>query len=133
MQIFLRAEDIEAARQRGEEVLQLLAQGEAFDQLAMRHSDGQLALSGGDLGWRKLGELPGLFANAAAELSLADVSPMIRSPSGFHILKLVDRRGGERHMVSQTHARHILIKTNEVTDDITARERLQLYRRSHPD
>ncbi len=118
------AEEIDAAKQRGEEVLQLLEQGEDFVQVAIRHSDGQLALSGGDLGWRKLGELPSLFATEAAELSLGQASELIRSPSGFHIIKLVDRRGGERHMVSQTHARHILIKTNEVLDDEAARKRL---------
>lgn len=119
------AEDIDAARQRGEELLQLLAEGEAFDQVAMRHSDGQQALSGGDLGWRKLGELPALFANALAELEPGQTSDLIRSPSGFHILRLIETRGGERHMVSQTRARHILIKTNELVDDRSARERLR--------
>lgn len=118
------AEDIEAARQRGAEVLQSLAQGEDFEQLAMRHSDGQLALSGGDLGWRKLGELPALFANNVADMERGDTSDLIRSPSGFHILRLMDKRGGERHVVSQTHARHILIKTNELVDDASARNRL---------
>lgn len=118
------AEDIEAARQHGAEVLQLLAQGEAFAQVAMSHSDGQLALSGGDLGWRKLGELPALFANSVVDMEKGGTSDLIRSPSGFHIFRLTDKRGGERHMVSQTHARHILIKTNELVDDITARNRL---------
>lgn len=118
------AEEIEAAKQRGEEVLTLLDQGEAFDQVAIRHSDGQLALSGGDLGWRKLGELPSLFATEIAKLTVGQTSSLIRSPSGFHIVTLAERRGGERHVVSQTHARHILIKTNEVVDDQAARNRL---------
>ena len=118
------AEEIEAAKQRGEKVLTLLDQGEAFDQVAIRHSDGQLALSGGDLGWRKLGELPSLFATEIAKLTVGQTSSLIRSPSGFHIVTLAERRGGERHVVSQTHARHILIKTNEVVDDQTARNRL---------
>ena len=118
------AEEIEAAKQRGEKVLTLLDQGEAFDQVAIRHSDGQLALSGGDLGWRKLGELPSLFATEIAKLTVGQTSSLIRSPSGFHIVTLAERRGGERHVVSQTHARHILIKTTEVVDDQTARNRL---------
>ena len=118
------AEEIEAAKQRGEEVLTLLDQGEAFDQVAIRHSDGQLALSGGDLGWRKLGELPSLFATEIAKLTVGQTSSLIRSPSGFHIVTLAEQRGGERHVVSQTHARHILIKTNEVVDDQAARNRL---------
>lgn len=118
------AEDIEAARQHGAEVLQLLQQGEAFAQVAMSHSDGQLALSGGDLGWRKLGELPALFANNVADMKVGDTSDLIRSPSGFHIFRLTDKHSGERHMVSQTRARHILIKTNELVDDTTARNRL---------
>lgn len=118
------AEDIDAAKQRGKEILQLLEQGEEFGQVAMSHSDGQLALSGGELGWRKIGELPTLFANAVVEMEPGNISPMIRSPSGFHIIKLIDQRSGERHMVSQNHARHILIKTSELIDDTIARDRL---------
>lgn len=118
------AEAIDKAKQRGEEVLALLAQGQDFNQTAMSHSDGQLALSGGDLGWRKAGELPSLFAKAIATMQPGEVSPLIRSPSGYHIVKISEQRGGERHMVSQTHARHILINTNELIDDDTARNRL---------
>jgi len=118
------AEDINKAKQHGEEVLALLAQGEDFSQIAMSHSDGQNALSGGDLGWRKAGELPSLFAKAITTMQAGEVSPLIRSPSGFHIIKISEQRGGERHMVSQTHARHILIKTNELVDDEAARSRL---------
>jgi len=118
------AEDINKAKQHGKEVLTLLAQGEDFSQTAMSHSDGQNALSGGDLGWRKAGELPSLFAKAITTMQADEVSPLIRSPSGFHIIKISEQRGGERHMVSQTLARHILIKTNELVDDEAARSRL---------
>lgn len=120
-----QAVDIDAARQRGERVLGLLAKGEAFSQVAISHSEGQLALSGGDLGWRKLGELPSLFANVAAEMDVGEVSELIRSPSGFHIITLAEHRGGTRHLVNQTKARHILVKTNELVDDQAARQRLQ--------
>jgi len=119
------AEAIAKAKQRGKEVLTLLAQGQDFNQSAMSHSDGQLALSGGDLGWRKAGELPSLFAKAVITMQAGEVSQLIRSPSGFHIIKIIEQRGGERHMVSQTHARHILIKTNELIDDDAAVSRLQ--------
>jgi peptidyl-prolyl cis-trans isomerase SurA len=119
------AKDIDAAKQRGERILQLLAQGQPFAQVAMSNSDGQLALSGGDLGWRKLGELPSLFAKTVAGMKPGQTSGLIRSPSGLHILRLIEKRGGDRHVVSQTHARHILIKTNELVDDTTARKRLQ--------
>lgn len=118
------ADDINKAKQHGEEVLALLAHDEDFSQIAMSHSDGQKALSGGDLGWRKAGELPSLFAKAIVTMQAGEVSPLIRSPSGFHIIKISEQRGGERHMVSQSHARHILIKTNELIDDEAARSRL---------
>ena len=118
------AEDIDKAKARAEEVLALLAQGEDFSQTAMSHSDGQNALSGGDLGWRKAGELPSLFAKTIIDMQEGDSSGLIRSPSGFHIIKISEQRGGERHMVSQTHARHILIKTNEVVNDDSAKARL---------
>ncbi len=118
------ADDINKAKQQGKKVLRLLAEGQDFSQVAMSHSDGQNALSGGDLGWRKAGELPGLFAKAVATMQAGEVSPLIRSPSGFHIIKITEQRGGKRHMVAQTHARHILIKTNEVVDDDSARTRL---------
>jgi len=118
------AEDIAKARERGEKILAMLKEGQDFAQVAISHSDGQLALSGGDLGWRKLGELPSLFANVAAEMDVGDVSGLIRSPSGFHIITLAEHRGGSRHMVNQTKVRHILIKTNEIVDDAAARQRL---------
>ncbi len=119
------ASDIDAARKRGEEILALLASGDSFSQVAIAHSDGQLALSGGDMGWRKLGELPSLFANVAAEMKVGDMSHLIRSPSGFHIIHLAEHRGGKRHMVNQTKARHILIKTTELLDSAAAKQRLQ--------
>ena len=118
------ADDIDKAKQRGQEVLALLAQGQDFSQTAMSHSDGQNALSGGDLGWRQAGELPSLFAKAITTMPAGEVSSLIRSPSGFHIIKISEQRGGERHVVAQSHARHILIKTNELTDDDAARSRL---------
>ena len=119
------AETIQAAKQRAQVILDRLAKGEDFAQLAIAESNGQQALSGGDLGWRKLGEIPTLFANAVIDMKKGDVSSLIRNPSGFHIIKLNDKRGGERHVVTQTHARHILIKTNELIDDNAAIHKLE--------
>lgn len=117
-------EDIDIARKAGQELLERLANGEDFAQLALSESDGQMALSGGDLGWRKLGQIPSLFASAVVDMEKNEVSQLIRSPSGFHIIKLTDVKSGERHVVKQINARHILIKTNELIDDEQARKKL---------
>ncbi len=119
------ADAIQAAKQRAQSILERLAKGEDFAQLAIAESDSQQALSGGDLGWRKLGEIPSLFASSIAEMKKGDASALIRNPSGFHIIKLNDKRGGERHMVNQSHARHILIKTNELIDDNAALHKIE--------
>lgn len=119
------AETIKGARERAQSLLGRLAKGEEFAKLAIAESDGQQALDGGSLGWRKLGEIPSLFADAVTNMKKGDVSPLIRNPSGFHIIKLNDLRGGERHMVTQNHARHILIKTNELVDDNAAIRKLE--------
>ncbi len=119
------AETIQTAKQRAQAILDRLAKGEPFAELAIAESDSQQALSGGDLGWRKLGEIPSLFANIVVDMKKGDVSTLIRNPSGFHIIKLNDERGGERHMVNQSHVRHILIKTDEVTDDNAALHKVE--------
>ena len=119
------ADTIQAAKQRAQSVLDRLAKGDDFAQLAIAESDSQQALSGGDLGWRKLGEIPSLFANVVVAMKKGDVSTLIRNASGFHIIKLNDERGGDRHMVNQSHVRHILIKTNELIDDNTALRKVE--------
>ena len=115
---------IKQARSKAQKILDELRQGTDFTQEAMAVSDGQQALSGGDLGWRKAGELPTIFADVVQNMSVGDVSNLIRSPSGFHIIKLMDHRNAERHIVTQTRARHILIRTNDLTSDEQARELL---------
>ncbi len=117
-------------RRRAEAVLARLRGGADFAAVAAEVSDGQKALEGGDLGWRRAGQLPPAFAAAVEGLAPGEVSGLIRSASGFHILKLVDkRRGGGRHVVEQTLARHILIRTDAVTSDEQARNRLAELRR----
>jgi peptidyl-prolyl cis-trans isomerase SurA len=119
---------VQAARTKAEQVLAKLHTGADFREMAVSYSDGQQALEGGDLGWRKAGQLPTLFSDIVTRMHEGEISDLIRSPSGFHILKLTGRRGEKKHIVRQTHARHILIRTNEVTSDYDARTRLERLR-----
>ena len=121
-------EQLADARDEIEDILARLNAGANFGRTAAAESDGRQALEGGDLGWRKDGELPTLFEKAVPELEKGEVSGIIRSSSGFHLVKLLDVRGAERHVISQTRARHILIKTTEVVSGQDARERLRLLR-----
>ena len=105
-----------------------MARGEAFDKLAASYSDAPDALSGGNLGWRSAERLPGVFAEAVTSLKPGEATPILRSAAGFHIVKVMDRKGGSQSaaatQVQQTRARHILIKTSEVVSDADARRRL---------
>ncbi len=121
-------EQVQAARNEAEGLVGRLRAGEDFRELAVAHSDGQQALEGGDLGWRRGDQLPTLFADLMADMQEGDVSDPIRSSSGFHIIRLEGRRGEQRHLVQQTHARHILIRTDELTSDDDARSRLARLR-----
>jgi peptidyl-prolyl cis-trans isomerase SurA len=118
------AEQVQRAQDKANEILTQLKEGEDFNQIAVSSSDGQQALSGGDLGWRKVGELPTLFAELVPRMKPGDLSNLIRSPSGFHIIKLFDNRTGAQHIVTQTRARHILIRTSALITDQKAEEML---------
>ncbi len=121
-------EQVQQARAKAEKVLGQLRSGTDFKQEAASYSDGQHALQGGDLGWRRWGQLPTEFANAVVTMAPGDVSDLIRTSSGFHIIKLYEKRGEKREMVTQTHARHILIRTNDITSDYDARTKLARLR-----
>jgi peptidyl-prolyl cis-trans isomerase SurA len=121
-------EQVREARAKAQGVLDRLKAGEDFGRTAIGASDGQQALEGGDLGWRKASEIPSLFADVVPTLKDGEISDLIRSPSGFHIVKLIERHSGPRHVVTQTHARHILIKTDELRDDARAEELLRVLR-----
>jgi len=103
---------IKTSRNKALSILDELKSGADFRQMAISRSDGRQALQGGDLGWRKTGELPTLFADVVVNMKVGDVSEPIRSASGFHIITLFDFRDSERHIVQQVQARHILIKPN---------------------
>ena len=119
------SEQVKTAQDKAQKILAELSQGADFAQQAITHSDGQQALTGGELGWRKRSQVPTLFSSLVTKMQPADISDIIRSPSGFHIIKLNARQGEDTHMVRQTRARHILIQTNEITSDFDARTRLQ--------
>jgi len=121
-------QQISQAKKKADDVLGRLKKGEDFAQMAVSYSDGQKALEGGSLGWRKAGELPTLFAEMVTQLKPGKVGELIRSPSGFHIIKLLDKRRGEKHMVTQSLTRHILIRPNELISNMEAQERLKHLR-----
>ena len=112
------AEERAKAKSKIEDLLKRAQAGEDFSQLAIANSDGQQALQGGDLDWRRAENLPSLFAATAIKLDKGGISPIIEVGSGYHILKLVDVRGGDQKQeVSETHARHILLTANAVRDE----------------
>jgi peptidyl-prolyl cis-trans isomerase SurA len=122
-------EVIARANQKAEELLSELRKGTDFGQLAVANSQGQNALEGGGLGWKQAGQLPDLFVNVLRTLQPGAVSGVLRSPSGFHLLRLNDRRGGgEALRVTQTRARHILIKTGELVSLREAQRRAEQLR-----
>jgi len=119
-------EEVQVAQAKLSKVQALLESGASFSEVAAGYSDGQNALEGGDLGWRKQGELPSLFAQDVPSLAVGQVSKPLRSGSGFHLVELTDKKSEETHLVKQTLASHILIKTNELTTDKDAQSRLAL-------
>ncbi len=122
-------EQLQKLRQRGEEALQRARRGEHFAELSAAFSDAPDALQGGSLGWRSRDRLPTLYAEAVANLQPGQVSGLLRSSAGFHIIKLQDKRGGDAPAsVQQTHARHILVRVNEVQSEAEARHKLEIVR-----
>jgi peptidyl-prolyl cis-trans isomerase SurA len=118
-------EAIQAARKRAEDVHRQLAGGANFEQTAVSQSQGADALKGGNLGWKKAGELPELFLTALKNMSVGGVSEILRSPNGFHILKLNNKRGdSQAEAVTQTHVRHILLRPSEILSLEEARHKL---------
>lgn len=117
-------EQVQQAQQKAQQVFEQLQQGKAFKALALSVSDGGKALEGGDLGWFKLNQVPTLFVAEISDMTDGDVRGPIRSPSGFHIVKLFETRGIEQHVLTQTQVRHILIKINALVSDQIARDRL---------
>lgn len=105
-----------------------LKAGADFKQLAIANSDDQSALEGGDLGWRKMAQLPGVFIEAVESMEAGQVSKPIRSAAGYHLIKLYDRRGGGEKLIEQHFSRHILLKPNQIRDEAATIELLNKLR-----
>lgn len=102
--------------------------GTDFRQLAIANSADQSALQGGDLGWRKMAQLPGVFIDAVEKMEVGQVSDPIRSGAGYHLLKLYELRGGGEQLIEQHFARHILVKPNQIRDEAATLELLNSLR-----
>jgi peptidyl-prolyl cis-trans isomerase SurA len=117
---------LEQAAARAQDVYKRAKGGEDFAKLAVAYSNSQTALDGGALGWRKGTELPTFLADVVVQLKPGDVSEPQRAPTGYHIVKLNQVRGqNDKVVVDQLHARHILMRTNELQDDATVRQKLE--------
>jgi peptidyl-prolyl cis-trans isomerase SurA len=113
------------ARKKAEDVAARAAKGDAFDQLAVSYSDSQTALEGGSLGWLKGPSLPTFLADVVPRMKPGQVSEILQTGSGFHLVKLNEvRSAGGTQIIKQTHLRHILLKTSEVEDDATVKQKL---------
>ena len=110
-------DEVEEATAKANMIAERLAAGDDFRNLAITHSADQSALQGGDLGWRKMSELPEVLIGPIAGLEPGQVTDIIRSNAGLHILKLYDKRGGDQQMIQQSKVRHILLKPNEIRGD----------------
>jgi len=122
-------EQISEKRAAAEAIHTRLTAGENFAELAVSMSNGRKALEGGAQGWNSAEQIPALFASTLSAMQAGDTSDIIQSYSGFHIIKLNEIRGlSEKHIVEQTLARHILIKTSELISDQQAKSRLETLR-----
>jgi len=122
-------QQVEERAARAQGVYERAKRGEDFGDLAVAYSDAGTALEGGKLGWRKADQLPSIVATAVPTMKPGDVTEVIRTPSGFNIFKLVSERGAQQAaLVSQVHARHILMQPSAVEDDETVRQKLERIR-----
>jgi peptidyl-prolyl cis-trans isomerase SurA len=122
-------QQLEEISHKAQDIATRAAKGEDFGQLAIANSNSSTALDGGQLGWRKGGQLPQFVLDLVAKMKPGEVSEPVRTPSGFHIVKLNERRSGEVPVIiNQIHVRHILMKPNELDDDETVRQKLAKLR-----
>lgn len=118
-------EDVQKAKAKVDEVFAALAAGTSFAKVSASFSDAPNALEGGNIGWKQGAQVPALFLDALKAMQKGEISTALRSPNGFHILKLTDKRGGSSPLIiEQTHARHILIKLSEVMSEKDAKTKI---------
>lgn len=123
-------EQIQQAKEKADALLARLTQGEDFTQLSVIASQSPKALSGGNLGWMKLGQLPTIFVDPVAKMTVNEIQGPIRSASGFHVIKLLDKRSAnlEQEKITQMHVQHILIKTDAMNSNDDVEIKLQHVR-----
>ena len=122
-------QQLDAAAERAADVYRRAVAGEDFSKLAVAYSNSQTALEGGSLGWRKGPEIPTILADLVVKLKPGQVSEPLRTPSGYHIVRLNEVRGADvQTVVQQVQARHILLKPTEIQDDATVQQRLSQIR-----
>src|ERR1700733_4056002 len=122
-------QQLEEVSHKAQDIAARAGKGEDFGQLAIANSNSQTALDGGQLGWRKGTQLPQFILDLVTKMKPGEVSEPVRTPSGYHIVKLNERRGGDAPVIiNQIHVRHILMKPNELDDDATVREKLAKLR-----
>jgi peptidyl-prolyl cis-trans isomerase SurA len=123
------APEINQAKQKAVQLITALKNGANFEELAIAESSGQYALKGGDLGWRTVAQLPSIFVNDAPKMQLGQVVGPIKSSSGFHIIRLLDKRIGENQKHNEINLQHILLKTGEKRSDAEAKSMLEEMRK----
>lgn len=122
-------DQINARRKRAEDALAQIRGGKDFREVAATFSDAPDGVKGGDLGWRTPARLPVVFAEEVKGMKSGDVSPVLRSPGGFHVIKLVDSRNRNAPtVVEQTRVKHILVRVNEITSDSEAKAKIERIR-----
>ncbi|OQR27527.1 molecular chaperone SurA [Pseudomonas sp. T] len=123
-------ETVQAAARQAQEMYEQLKQGADFGQLAVSRSAGDNALEGGEIGWRKAAQLPSPFDSMVGSLAVGDVTEPVRTPGGFIIIKLEEKRGGSKMLRDEVHVRHILLKPSEIrSEEETQRLAEKLYER----
>ena len=116
---------VAAAKERADYIVTELRGGADFATMAVKNSSASTALEGGDLGWRATDQLPSLFGEAVLEMEIGDVADPIRNSLGFHIVKLLDKRGASTQSGERTNVRHILVRPSTIKSDEEAREEIQ--------
>jgi len=122
-------EELQKLREKAEQALKQLQEGANFAEVSASLSDAPNALEGGNLGWKTSTQIPELFNEALKPMQPGELSPILRSPNGFHILKMTDRRGGTSPLVvEQTKLRHILVKLSEIVSESDAQQRMAMIK-----
>ena len=114
--------EVNLVKEKGADLIERYKEGESFEKLAATYTSDQNALEGGSLGWRKSSELPSLFSNVVVKMKVGEISELIRSGAGFHIIRLSEKRGEVVKFEDQTLVRHILIQSSEIRSENQTKE-----------